>query len=129
MGGSIGIVLLFFYMAYRNPSQIAAGLYVPIFALVGALLGLVTGSVICACSFVVKKDVGILLRSVIGICLMLILAWSLGSTAQTSFYEGSSLAWRVLDWLAIILLLGVLPAVFARTTNQSKEPGTSLGRA
>ena len=127
IGGALGIVLLFFYMVYRNPYQIAGGLYLPIIAFIGALLGLVTGAIVCACAFMLRRDVGIALRSLLGLCFMLFVSWLLGlMTSNTSFQEGSSLVWRALDWIAILMFLGVLPGAFAKSAAKLV---TSAGHA
>jgi hypothetical protein len=130
IGGGLGILLLFFYMVYRNPYQVFGTPYLPIIALIGGVLGLVTGSIVCACSFILRRDVGIALRSMLGICFILIIAWSLGMLASnTSFQEGSSWPWRGLDWIAILLSLGVMPALFAKSANDSKKVVTSSDHA
>jgi hypothetical protein len=130
IGGSLGIVLLFFYMVYRNPYQILGTRYLPIIAFIGASLGLVTGSIVCACSFMLRRRVGNALRSMLGICFILIVAWSFGLLARnTSFQEGSSWAWQGLDWIAILIFLGVLPGLFAKSANRSKKVVTSSGHA
>lgn len=130
IGGSLGIVLLFFYVVYRNPYQILATQYLPIIALIGALLGLVTGSIVCACSLILRRNVGIALRSMLGICFILIVAWYLGMLASnTSFQEGSSWRWRGLDWMAILVFLGVLPGLFAKSANHSKKVVTASAHA
>jgi len=87
--------------------------------IVGALIGGITGSTVLACHLITGRHIGIVSRALIGAIFILIVAWLLGMMKHNNgFVDGSTRAWLTMDWLAIVGLLGILPASSIKTAPE-----------
>jgi hypothetical protein len=124
-GGSIGILLFAWYWILAtdgrtHPHRHAIAL-LPFVVLLGAIGGGVMGLLICLCEYAFQQTTCVIVRSLIGVCCILILEWFVG---MFTLKDALSIRWLNVDWVVHLILLGVLPAgyagVFAKPSVQWK---------
>jgi hypothetical protein len=110
--GSIGFLLLALYSVIRTNNRAAALtlVFLPLFALIGAFVGGGMGLLIYICVYALRRNTGIIERSLLGVSYIMVIEWSLGMfTPKTSVLS----AGPMVDWLLSLILLGILPAMYA----------------
>jgi multisubunit Na+/H+ antiporter MnhC subunit len=125
LGGAIGWLLLVSYIAYKRPFNALALPYAP---LIGAIIGTLIGVIIWACFLLAKRNLGIIVRSLIGVGLasVAVLLLILSESRTKSLYQGNRPVENVeissgysrgefmTEMVVIVLLSGALPAAMAR---------------
>jgi hypothetical protein len=82
----------------------------PFVALIGAFVGGGMGLFIYLCEYALRRTTGVIARSLIGACYILVLGYFLGAfTLKTVLtFDG-----RTVDWGVSLILMGVMPAMYA----------------
>ena len=112
-GGSIGMLLLFWYSFYRSLDPHVLAFLVPA-AFIGGLVGIATGLLICLSEYTFSRTLGVIVRSLIGVCVILFLTWSLGTPAlKYNSEDWKSLIWLLVDLTVPLVLVGVMPGIYA----------------
>lgn len=120
--GAAGWLIMLLYFALRNPNDILALPYAPLFMFFGAVAGAIIGITIQACRVVGGRDLGVTVRALIGAGLMSVIvgifyAMEVGRAGRV---EPTSRGRLIADALVIIMLSGALPGILARPTASRK---------
>jgi len=112
-GGSIGMLLLFWNSFYRSLNPLVLAFLVPA-AFIGGFVGIATGLLICLSEYTFRRTMGVIVRSLIGVCVILILTWSV-DTLPLKYSPGDwkSLNWLIVDLTVQLVLVGVMPGIYA----------------
>jgi hypothetical protein len=121
LGGAIGFLLFVSYLSYKRPFN---GLAIPYAPLIGAVIGAIIGIIIWTCFLVAKRNIGIIMRSLIGVGLvsMLLIVISLKDrdikivrlSDQDEIAARYSKDEFITEIIVMVLLNGALPAAIAR---------------
>ena len=108
------MLLLFWYSEYRSLKPLAGLILLVPAAFIGGFVGIATGLLICLSEYAFKRTMGVIVRSLIGVCFILILIWSV-VTPPLKYTPGDwrSLIWLIVDLTVALVLVGVMPGIYA----------------
>jgi hypothetical protein len=107
------MLLLSWYSFYKSLNPLVLAFLVPA-AFIGGFVGIATGLLICLSEYAFKRTMGVIVRSLIGVCFILILIWSV-VTPPLKYTPGDwkSLIWLIVDLTVALVLVGVMPGIYA----------------
>ena len=108
------MLLLFWYSEYRSLKPLAGLILLVPAAFIGGFVGIATGLLICLSEYAFRRTMGFIVRSLIGVGLIMILTWSVGTpTIKYNPGDWKSLIWLIVDLTAPLVLVGVMPGIYA----------------